>query len=172
MEEYDSIFVLWITNLNFRTTEKHLREIFQQFGELTCCKLLLNKDKLSKGIAMIKYEHNKDAQTALTQMTDSMINGRKISIELETEMVPKKNKLQKLNSQQLHLNSITKEQISNEKHHASILNTPNHKNDCSPTKRSNEAPSNSNKSPKSKEKNANQNQTTDRSIGQSPHRKR
>lgn len=73
---------LLIRNLARTTTEEELREMFEGYGTVQSCKLLLDKEtNLSKGFGFIEMPKQGEAKAAMKNLNGKDIAGRKIRVK-------------------------------------------------------------------------------------------
>lgn len=73
---------LYVGNLLHAATEKQVRTLFEQYGEVTSVKLI--KDKLtgaSKGFAFVEFANQDDAEAALENLNGKPFEGRTLRID-------------------------------------------------------------------------------------------
>jgi RNA recognition motif-containing protein len=72
---------LFVGSLKWELTEVELREVFEPFGELDEVKIILDKETgRSRGFGFIKFKNADDAKTALEEMQDFTLMGRKLHV--------------------------------------------------------------------------------------------
>ena len=74
---------LYVGNLLFNVGENDLREVFEQFGEVTEVRLVM--DKLSgktKGFGFIEMPSNDEAQKAIAEMNGKEFMGRDMKVNV------------------------------------------------------------------------------------------
>lgn len=75
---------IFACNLNFKTTEAELKDIFSDFGVVEKCTIVKDKETgKSKGFAFI--EMSDGARQAINGLNDKEIFGRKIKVKEATE---------------------------------------------------------------------------------------
>eukprot|EP00050_Salpingoeca_kvevrii_P023249 m.139751 g.139751 ORF g.139751 m.139751 type:complete len:908 (+) comp9999_c0_seq1:2-2725(+) len=65
--------ILFVSNLNFVTTEEKLREMFEEFGALKTVRLVTHKGGASKGYGYVEF-----LDTANAKKAEAAINGREV----------------------------------------------------------------------------------------------
>ena len=74
--------VLFICQLNGCTTEKDLKEIFQQFGKLISVDIIKDKkSQQSLGYGFIEFETKEDCEYAYEKMKNAIIDDRRIHLD-------------------------------------------------------------------------------------------
>ena len=62
---------LFIRNVSFDSTEEALQELFEQFGDIEYCKLVVDKRTgHSKGMAFVKFKTTESAEECLRETSD------------------------------------------------------------------------------------------------------
>ena len=62
---------LFIRNVSFDSTEEALQELFEQFGDIEYCKLVVDKrTDHSKGMAFVKFKTTESAEQCLQETSD------------------------------------------------------------------------------------------------------
>ena len=72
---------IYVGNLSFNTGEADLRNTFSQFGTVESCKLITDRDTgRSKGFAFVEMESAQSAQTAISGLNGSDLDGRSMKV--------------------------------------------------------------------------------------------
>ena len=72
---------LYVGNLSFNVTEDELREAFAEFGEVSSCKLIEDRETgRSKGFGFVEMDNNSEADAAIKALNDSPLKGRPIKV--------------------------------------------------------------------------------------------
>jgi RNA recognition motif-containing protein len=80
---------LLIRNLSRTTTEKELRALFEAFGAVQSCNLILDKESgKSKGFAFVEMPRRGDSKAAIKLLNGKEIDGQKIRVKY-AEIRPK-----------------------------------------------------------------------------------
>lgn len=72
---------IYVGNLAYSVTDEDLREAFGEYGELASAEVI--KDKFSgqsKGFGFVDMPNNSEADTAIKQLNESMLKGRKLTV--------------------------------------------------------------------------------------------
>lgn len=83
----DGPLELFVKGLDFGTDENGLRNHFEQFGELTKCKLIMKQGR-SAGIAFIEYTNSGDAAKAQSESNQCTLDGRQIWVDFSGQSRP------------------------------------------------------------------------------------
>lgn len=80
--KYTSTMKLLVRNLTRNTTEAELKALFQPFGTVQSCTLVLDKDtKISKGFGFIEMPKVGEAKAAMKSLNGSSVAGSKIRVK-------------------------------------------------------------------------------------------
>ena len=83
----DGPLELFVKGLDYNTDEHGLRGHFEQFGELTKCKLIMKQGR-SAGIAFIEYTNPSDAAKAQAESNQCSLDGRQIWVDFSGQSRP------------------------------------------------------------------------------------
>ena len=73
---------LFVTKLNFDTTQDTLQALFEEFGEVSSCKLIVDRETgRSKGFAFIDMPNEDNARAAIESLHMARIEGRQIIVK-------------------------------------------------------------------------------------------
>ena len=68
-------------SLSYDLTENGLRELFEEFGEVTSCKIITDRDTgRSKGFGFVEMSDKASAQEAIDQLNGKAVEGRTIVV--------------------------------------------------------------------------------------------
>lgn len=72
---------LYVGNLSYNTTDQDLMKIFSQYGGVSSATVIRDKfDNSSKGFAFVEMEDNNHAETAMSELDGSDVNGRNLKV--------------------------------------------------------------------------------------------
>ncbi|HJX71470.1 MAG TPA: RNA-binding protein [Bacteroidales bacterium] len=80
---------IYVGNLSYKLNEDDLRQVFEEYGEITSVKII--KDKYSgrsKGFAFVEMADDDEAKAAINELNGTEHDGRKIVVN---EARPKQN---------------------------------------------------------------------------------
>jgi len=78
----DSPMKLLVRNLTRNTTEAELKALFEPFGTVQSCALVLDKDtKISKGFGFVEMPKVGEAKAAMKSLNGSSVAGSKIRVK-------------------------------------------------------------------------------------------
>ncbi|MBN2215051.1 MAG: RNA-binding protein [Bacteroidales bacterium] len=72
---------IYVGNLSYKLNEDDLRQVFEEYGEITSVKII--KDKYSgrsKGFAFVEMADDDEAKTAINELNGTEHDGRKIVV--------------------------------------------------------------------------------------------
>lgn len=73
---------IFVAKLNYDTQEDDLRTIFEGYGEVDSCKIIMDKfTGRSKGFGFVEMPNDDDAQAAINDLNDSEVDGRTIVVK-------------------------------------------------------------------------------------------
>lgn len=72
-----------ITAISRKTTEPQLKELFAEYGEVTACNLVLDKDtNKSKGFGFVEMPNESNAKFAIKKLNNRTVNDRRIRVKI------------------------------------------------------------------------------------------
>jgi RNA recognition motif-containing protein len=72
---------LFVGNLSFETTEGALRSLFEPFGSVTSCSVIMDKfTNKSRGFAFIEMGSQDEANRAIAEMNGKNCDGRALTV--------------------------------------------------------------------------------------------
>lgn len=72
---------IYIGNLNYRTTEETVREIFEEYGEVLSVKLIKDRETgRKKGFGFVEMESEDDGNAAIEALNDKELEGRNLKV--------------------------------------------------------------------------------------------
>ena len=73
---------LFVTKLNFDTTQDTLQALLEEFGEVSSCKLIVDRETgRSKGFAFVEMPNDESARAAIESLNMARIEGRQIIVK-------------------------------------------------------------------------------------------
>lgn len=73
---------IFVAKLNFKTKKEDLEAAFTQFGEVTSCKIVRDKETgRSKGYGFIEMPHEEEANQAIAALNEKEFDGRVIAVK-------------------------------------------------------------------------------------------
>jgi RNA recognition motif-containing protein len=77
---------LLIRNLDRLTTEEQLKGLFEEFGSVQFCNLIIDRDSgASKGFAFIEMPKSGEAKSAIKNLNNKAVGGNKIRVKKAEE---------------------------------------------------------------------------------------
>jgi len=81
---------IYIGNLPFNLKEEELKEIFEEYGEVSSAKIISDKfTGRSKGFGFVEIENDEAAQKAIEELNNAEVGGRNIKVN---ESKPRENR--------------------------------------------------------------------------------
>jgi cold-inducible RNA-binding protein len=72
---------LYVGRLPYRTTDQELSDLFGQFGEVRSATIIIDRETgRSKGFGFVEMSNDQDAQSAMSQLNNSLLDGRTIVV--------------------------------------------------------------------------------------------
>jgi RNA recognition motif-containing protein len=72
---------IYVANIPFRATEAELRGLFEQFGEVSSAKIILDKfTQRSRGFGFVEMADDESAQSAISQLNGSEFMGKTLVV--------------------------------------------------------------------------------------------
>ena len=80
---------IYVGNLDFKVNEKDLKEIFEEYGEVSSAKIITDKfSGRSKGFGFVDMENNDEANKAIGELNGATYENREMVVN---EARPKRN---------------------------------------------------------------------------------
>jgi len=74
---------IFVAKLNYDTQEADLREAFEEFGEVSSAKVIMDKfSGRSKGFGFVEMPNDEEGQAAIAALNDSELQGRTIVVKV------------------------------------------------------------------------------------------
>mgnify|MGYP001478825033 CR=1 FL=1 len=74
---------IYISNLNYNTTNESLRELFAEYGEVTSINIITDRDTgFSRGFGFIEMSNNKEGQKAINELNETEFEGKTINVNV------------------------------------------------------------------------------------------
>lgn len=72
---------IYVGNLPFNLGEEDLKEIFEEYGEVTSAKIISDKfSGRSKGFGFVEMESDDEANNAIKELNNAEVSGRNIKV--------------------------------------------------------------------------------------------
>ena len=84
-DKTDDRFKVFVGGLPWALDKDALGELFRKFGELKDVHVLRKQDGRSRGFGFVKFAEESSVQLAISELHDTEIDGRRISVRLATE---------------------------------------------------------------------------------------
>lgn len=74
---------IFVSNLSFRMDEDSLRELFENFGEVSSCKIMTDKfTGKSRGFGFVEMPNDENGQKAIDGLNEKDADGRLLKVSL------------------------------------------------------------------------------------------
>jgi RNA recognition motif-containing protein len=82
---------IYAGSLHFKMNEAELRELFEEYGEVTSAKIIFDKySGKSKGFGFVEMPNEAEAKKAIEELNGNEIQGRKIIVNESIERADRK----------------------------------------------------------------------------------
>lgn len=73
---------IFVANLNFKVQDDRLRQVFEEFGEVSSAKVIMDrKTNKSKGFGFVEMPSDREASLAIKELDGAEIDGRNIVVK-------------------------------------------------------------------------------------------
>ena len=73
---------IFVAKLSYNTAESTLRQSFEQFGEVSSVKIIMDKyEGRSKGFGFVEMPNDDEGNNAIEELNDSTLDGRQIVVK-------------------------------------------------------------------------------------------
>jgi len=76
---------VYVGNLDRSTTWQSLKDHMKNIGTVLRADIFMDQSKRSKGCGIVEYQRSEDAQRAMEELTDTVLDGRKIFVREDRE---------------------------------------------------------------------------------------
>ncbi|MDZ7776125.1 MAG: RNA-binding protein [Bacteroidales bacterium] len=72
---------IYVGNLHYEISEDQLKEIFEEYGEVTSSKIISDRETgRSKGFGFIEMANEEEANQAISELNDAELKGRNMRV--------------------------------------------------------------------------------------------
>lgn len=72
---------IYVGNIAFTMMEDDLRELFTEFGEVTSCKVITDRETgRSRGFAFVEMAEQEEGENAIEALNDREMDGRRLKV--------------------------------------------------------------------------------------------
>ena len=72
---------IYVTNISFKATDADLKELFQQYGEVSSAKIIMDKQtQRSRGFGFVEMPETAAAQKAMTALNGFSFQGKDLTV--------------------------------------------------------------------------------------------
>jgi RNA recognition motif-containing protein len=83
---------IYVGSLNFKMQETELKELFEEFGEVSSAKIIFDKySGKSKGFGFVEMPNDAEAKKAIEDLNGAEVGGRTIIVNESIERPQRKN---------------------------------------------------------------------------------
>jgi RNA recognition motif-containing protein len=73
---------IFVANLNFKIQSEHLQEIFEEYGEVTSAKVIMDRETgRSKGFGFVEMANDEEAKKAIETLNGAELEGKTIAVK-------------------------------------------------------------------------------------------
>ena len=73
---------IFVAKLSYNTTEETVQQVFQQFGEVSSVKIIIDREQnRSKGFGFVEMPNDDEAKQAIAGLDDTELDGRSIAVK-------------------------------------------------------------------------------------------
>lgn len=77
---------IYVGNLNYRTTEEELRDLFSQYGSVSSARIIMDRATgRSKGFGFIEMDDDQEANAAIEALNSKEFSGRQLRVNEANE---------------------------------------------------------------------------------------
>ncbi len=82
---------IYVGNLDYQITEEDLRDIFEDYGEVSSVKLIIDRDSnRSKGFGFVEMPNQEEGQNAIEELEGAKLEGRTMRVNQAREKTQQK----------------------------------------------------------------------------------
>jgi len=82
---------IYVGSLHFKMNEAELKEVFEEYGEVTSAKIIIDKySGKSKGFGFVEMPNDPEAKKAIEELNGAEISGRNIIVNESIERAERK----------------------------------------------------------------------------------
>jgi RNA recognition motif-containing protein len=83
---------IYVGSLHFKMSEAELKEVFEEYGEVTSAKIIFDKySGKSKGFGFVEMPNDAEAKKAIEELNGAEVSGRNIIVNESIERPERKN---------------------------------------------------------------------------------
>jgi RNA recognition motif-containing protein len=83
---------IYVGSLHFKMSEAELKEVFEEYGEVTSAKIIIDKySGKSKGFGFVEMPNEAEAKKAIEELNGAEVSGRNIIVNESIERPERKN---------------------------------------------------------------------------------
>ena len=77
---------IYVGNLNYNLSEDDLRQVFEEFGEVSSAKIIIDKySGRGKGFGFVEMANDEEASAAIEALNDKEVGGRNMKVNQARE---------------------------------------------------------------------------------------
>ncbi|MCC5943946.1 MAG: RNA-binding protein [Bernardetiaceae bacterium] len=72
---------IYVGNINFKSSEDQIREVFEEFGEVTSVKIIMDRETgRSRGFGFVEMSDEDDAKDAIDELNGAEVDGKALVV--------------------------------------------------------------------------------------------
>lgn len=77
---------IFVGNVNYNTDDATLRACFEEFGEVTSAKIIMDRETgRSRGFAFVEMPNDDEANTAIENLNGAEVDGKELKVNVARE---------------------------------------------------------------------------------------
>lgn len=77
---------MYVSNLGYHITEDDLRKLFEQYGQVSSAKVVMDRETgRSRGFGFVEMDAKPEAEAAMSKLNGKELEGRSISVTVARE---------------------------------------------------------------------------------------
>lgn len=73
---------IFVAKLDYNTTSDTLEHLFSQYGEVSSCKVIMDRETgRSKGFGFVEMDNDDEAREAIASLNETQLDGREIVVK-------------------------------------------------------------------------------------------
>lgn len=74
---------IYVSNLNFKTQEESLQQLFAEYGEVTSAKIITDRETgRSRGFGFVEMADDAEGQRAIEELNDTEFEGKTLTVNV------------------------------------------------------------------------------------------
>ncbi|MDO4671794.1 RNA recognition motif domain-containing protein [Falsiporphyromonas endometrii] len=83
---------IFVSNINYRTLEESLLDLFAAFGEVSSARIITDRETgRSRGFGFVEMENDAEAQSAINELDGKEFEGKELRVSVARPREPRNN---------------------------------------------------------------------------------